>query len=137
MSFIENIQLIDIPKVHEERGKLAVIEKDIIPFDIKRVYYLYDVPSDAYRGGHAHLHQKSVVIALSGSFEVIIDDGMNRKSIMLNKPGKGLFIPNMMWREIENFSSGAVCLVIASTEFEENDYIRDYEQFKSLKSSKV
>ena len=130
---LENCNIIDIPKVHEERGKLAVIERNCIPFSIKRVYYLYDVPSDAYRGGHAHRTQESVVIALSGSFEVVLNDGHERKSIMLNKPDKGLYIPTMIWREIENFSSGAVCLVLASTDFNEEDYIRDYSGFQALR----
>ena len=131
------VKLINIPKVHEERGQLAVIEKDAVPFSIKRVYYLYDVPSTAYRGGHAHTEQESVIIALSGSFEVIIDDGNTKTSIMLNKPDKGLYIPTGIWREIENFSSGAVCLVLASTEFDEADYIRDFEEFKSLKRGNI
>lgn len=126
---LDSIQFIDIPKVHDERGSLAVIEKELIPFKIKRVYYLYDVPTDSYRGGHAHKHQKSLIIALSGSFEVIVDDGVERKRIMLNKPTKGLYIPTNIWREIDNFSSGAVCLVLASTEFDESEYIRDYNEF--------
>jgi|SRR5690606_4632331 len=127
--------ILDIPKIEDRRGNLSVIEKDIIPFDIKRVYYLYDVPSDAYRGGHAHKEQYEFLIALSGSFEVILDDGSKRHKVMLNKPNKGLLIPTMLWRELENFSSGAVCLVLASDVFDEADYIRDYQDFKSLKST--
>ncbi len=127
------IKLIDIPKAHDVRGNLAVIEGNSIPFEIKRVYYLYDVPSGAYRGGHAHKKQQSLVLALSGSFEVIVDDGVKRERIMLNKPNVGLYIPTNIWREIENFSSGAVCLVIASTEYEEAEYIRDYDEFLSSK----
>lgn len=126
---LDSIQIIDIPKVHDERGSLAVIEKELIPFKIKRVYYLYDVPTDSYRGGHAHKQQESLIIALSGSFEVIVDDGLEKKRIMLNKPTKGLYIPTNIWREIDNFSSGAVCLVLASTEFNEGEYIRDYNEF--------
>ncbi|WP_400077643.1 sugar 3,4-ketoisomerase [Winogradskyella sp. R77965] len=129
MNTIENVKIIEIPKVHDERGILAVIEKDTIPFDIKRVYYLYDVPSDSFRGGHAHKEQQSVIIALSGSFEVIIDDGKTKKRIMLNKPNQGLYIPTHIWREIDNFSSGSVCLVLASTEYNEEEYIRDYKEF--------
>jgi len=117
MNTISKVSLIDIPKVHDERGSLAVVEKQTIPFAIKRVYYLYDVPSDSFRGGHAHLEQQSVIIALSGSFEVIVDDGKTKKRITLNKPNQGLFIPTHIWREIDNFSSGAVCLVLASTEY--------------------
>jgi dTDP-4-dehydrorhamnose 3,5-epimerase-like enzyme len=134
MPTLKDTSLIEIPKVHDERGSLAVIEKDVIPFNIKRVYYLYDVPSDSYRGGHAHLEQQSVIIALSGSFEVILDDGESRKRIMLNKPTQGLFIPTNIWREIDNFSSGAVCLVLASTEYNENEYLRDYDDFKNQSS---
>ena len=132
---IEDAQIVIIPQVHEKRGKLAVIEKDAIPFNMKRVYYLYDIPSGTNRGGHAHLKQQSVIIAMSGSFEVILDDGKTKKSITLNKPNKGLLIPTGIWRELENFSSGSVCLVIASGEFDENDYIRDYKQFKSSKTT--
>ena len=134
MPTLKDTSLIEIPKVHDERGSLAVIEKNVIPFNIKRVYYLYDVPSDSYRGGHAHLEQQSVIIALSGSFEVILDDGESRKRIMLNKPTQGLFIPTNIWREIDNFSSGAVCLVLASTEYNENEYMRDYDDFKNQSS---
>lgn len=131
---LENIKIIDIPKIVDEqgRGNLAVIEKDTYPFDIKRVYYLYDVPSDAYRGGHAHKEVFEMLIAISGSFEVLLDDGKSKKKIMLNKPNKGLLIPTGIWRELDNFSSGAVCLVLASDVFDESDYIRDYNQFINL-----
>ena len=128
-------KIIDIPKIEDRRGNLSVIEKEVIPFDIKRVYYLYDVPSDAYRGGHAHKEQYEFLIALSGSFEVVLDDGFEKQKVMLNKPNKGLLIPTMIWRELENFSSGVVCLVLASDVFDEADYIRDYEQFKLSKST--
>ncbi|WP_299128911.1 FdtA/QdtA family cupin domain-containing protein [uncultured Winogradskyella sp.] len=131
MSTIDNVKLLEIPKVHDERGALAVIEKDTIPFSIKRVYYLYDVPSDSYRGGHAHKEQESVIIALSGSFEVIVDDGISKRRIVLNKPNQGLYIPIHIWREIDNFSSGAVCLVLASTNYNEQEYIRNYSDFKN------
>jgi dTDP-4-dehydrorhamnose 3,5-epimerase-like enzyme len=132
---IKNIQLIDIPKIEDTRGNLSVIEKNIIPFSIKRVYYLYDVPSDAYRGGHAHKDQMELLVALSGSFEVLLDDGNKKTKVMLNKPNKGLLIPVGIWRELENFSSGSVCLVLASDEFKESDYIRDFNSFKLFKSS--
>lgn len=128
---LEDIKLIDIPKIVDEqgRGNLAVIEKDTYPFDIKRVYYLYDVPSDAYRGGHAHKEVYELLIAISGSFEVLLDDGKTKQKVMLNKPNKGLLIPTRIWRELDNFSSGAVCLVLASDVFDESDYIRDYHSF--------
>jgi len=128
---IESVRIIDIPKIVDEhgRGNLAVIEKNTYPFNIKRVYYLYDVPSDAYRGGHAHKEVYELLIALSGSFEVLLDDGKVKQKIMLNKPNKGLLIPTGVWRELDNFSSGAVCLVLASKEYDEDDYIRDYDKF--------
>ncbi|WP_298902686.1 FdtA/QdtA family cupin domain-containing protein [uncultured Psychroserpens sp.] len=128
-----NIEIINIPKITDPRGNLAVIEKDNIPYAIKRVYYLYDVPSDAYRGGHAHKDQIELLIALSGSFEVVLDDGTVKKKVMLNKPDKGLLIPTGVWRELENFSSGAICLVLASDSFDESDYIRNYKDFKTYK----
>jgi len=128
---LDQVIIIDIQKIidNKGRGSLSVIENDCIPFDIKRVYYLYDVPSDAYRGGHAHKEQLALLIALSGSFEVVLDDGTQKKKVMLNKPNKGLLIPTGIWRELENFSSGAVCLVLASDVFKEDDYIRDYKEF--------
>jgi dTDP-4-dehydrorhamnose 3,5-epimerase-like enzyme len=132
MSTKKEAYKIEIPKVHDERGSLAVVEKDVVPFEIKRIYYLYDVPSDSFRGGHAHKEQQSVIIALSGSFEVVIDSGLTKKRILLNKPNQGLYIPIEMWREIENFSSGSVCLVLASTEFDESEYIRNYDDFLSF-----
>lgn len=129
MKTLLGTKIIDIPKISDPRGNLSVIEKDCIPFKFKRVYYLYDVPSDAYRGGHAHKEQLEFLIALSGSFDVILDDGKNRSKLMLNKPNKGLLIPAGIWRELDNFSSGTVCLVLASDEFDENDYIRDHKEF--------
>lgn len=135
MSTLSDIKIVDIPKIADTRGNLSVIEKDIIPFEMKRVYYLYDVPSDAYRGGHAHIEQSELLVALSGSFEVVLDDGHSKKSVMLNKPNKGLLIPTGIWRELENFSSGAVCLVLASDVFLEEDYERDYNSFKLSKTT--
>lgn len=131
------VRLIDIPKITDPRGHLAVIEKDTIPFQIKRLYYLFDVPSDAYRGGHAHKQQETLLVALSGSFEVIMNDGFKETKIVLNKPNKGLYIPTGVWREIDNFSSGAVCLALASTEFDESEYIRDYGEFKSFVNTEM
>ncbi|GAA3569936.1 FdtA/QdtA family cupin domain-containing protein [Snuella lapsa] len=132
---IHDIVSISIPKVHDKRGALAVIEGDIIPFKIERVYFLYDVPSDAYRGGHAHKELYQFIIPLSGSFEVCLKDGVQEKTILLNKPNKGLLIVPGIWREIDNFSSGAVCLVLASSKFNEEDYIRNYDDFLSFKQS--
>tara|TARA_B100001175_G_C18901639_1_gene353634 strand:+ start:69 stop:488 length:420 start_codon:yes stop_codon:yes gene_type:complete len=132
---INSVQIISIPKIvdNKGRGKLSVIEKSIIPFEIKRVYYLYDVPSDAFRGGHAHKNLNQFMIPLSGSFEVKIDDGHNNKKIMLNKPNQGLLVPSGIWREMDNFSAGSVCLVLASDFFDESDYFRDYNSFLEYK----
>ena len=126
-------EFIKIPVVEDTRGNLGFIQNDILTFDFKRVYYLFDVPSSAFRGGHAHIEQQEVLIALSGSFEVVLDDGFEKKTILLNKPSLGLLIPKGIWRELQNFSSGAVCLVLASDVFEESDYIRDYPQFLETK----
>ncbi len=132
---MKNIRLINIPKISDPdgRGNLSVVEKDILPFTIKRVYYLYDVPSDSTRGGHAHKELQQFLIALSGSFDVVLDDGNERKTITLNRPYKGVLIPNGIWRELENFSAGAVCLSLVSEEYREDDYIREYAAFKEYK----
>ena len=126
------INIINIPKIEDPRGNLSVIEKEIVPFEIKRVYYLYDVPAGAERGGHSHKEQQEFLVALSGSFEVILNDGKTEKSVTLNKPFEGLLITNGIWRELKNFSSGAVCLVVASDVFEEVDYIRDFDDFLAI-----
>lgn len=124
-----NIALLEIPKIENILGTIGVVENDTVPFEMKRVYYLYDIPSFANRGGHAHKNLKQVLIAISGSFDVIVKDGFSEEKIRLNKPNIGLLINTNIWRELDNFSSGAVCLVIASAVFDEADYIRDYQQF--------
>ncbi len=131
---LASIKKINIPKISDPdgRGNLSVIEKDILPFEIKRVYYLYDVPSGSTRGGHAHKELQQFLIALSGSFDVVLDDGNARKTITLNKPNEGILIPTGIWRELENFSSGAVCLSLVSEEYSEEDYIREYQSFVAL-----
>ena len=134
MTTIKDVQLLEIPKIQDTRGNLSVIEGDVIPYDIKRVYYLYDVPSGAERGGHAHRKLQQFLVALSGSFDVVIHDGQEQKIVTLNKPNFGLLIVNGIWRELQNFSSGSVCLVLASEVFEEEDYIRDFEEFKLSKN---
>jgi dTDP-4-dehydrorhamnose 3,5-epimerase-like enzyme len=126
---MNRVRIIELPKIEDSRGNLSVIEKDIIPFEIKRVYYLYDIPSAAERGGHSHIKQHEFLVALSGSFDVIINNGKEEEKIALNRPYEGLLIQNGIWRELKNFSSGSVCLVIASEVFEEEDYIRDFNDF--------
>ena len=133
MTKISDLKLINIPTIEDLRGNLAFIQNDILPFEFKRIYYLFDVPSTAFRGGHSHINQHEILIALSGSFEVVLDDGTQKKTFVLNKPNVGLPISTGIWRELQNFSSGAVCLVIASDIFEEADYIRDYEAFLDSK----
>ena len=132
---INHVQLLDIPKIHDTRGNLSVVEGNTVPFLLKRVYYLYDVPSGAARGGHSHIHQSEVLIALSGSFEVVLHDGLDEKIVRLSMPNSGLLIPTGIWRELRNFSSGSVCLVLASGEFDEADYIRTYAEFELFKQS--
>jgi dTDP-4-dehydrorhamnose 3,5-epimerase-like enzyme len=126
---IKEVQLLKIPVVEDPRGNLAFVQNDILPFELKRVYYLFDVPSNSFRGSHSHINQSEVLIALSGSFEVVLNDGVEKKSFFLNKPNIGLYIPTGIWRELENFSSGAVCLVFASENYDEDDYIRDFDAF--------
>ncbi len=133
MKFNMNIKLISIPKIEDNRGNLSVIEHDVIPFEIKRVYYLYDVPAGAERGGHSHIDQKEFLVALSGSFDVVLNDGQNQQIVTLNKPYEGLLINQGIWRELNNFSSGSVCLVVASAVFDENDYIREFDEFLKFK----
>lgn len=130
---LNDVQWINFPTIEDTRGNLAFIQNDVLPFEFKRVYYLFDVPSNAFRGGHSHINQHEILIALSGSFEVVLDDGLDKKTFLLNKPNLGLHITTGIWRELQNFSSGAVCLVVASDVFEEADYIRDYNDFMKAK----
>ena len=131
---MDKLNLISLPKIEDRRGNLSVIEKDTIPFEIKRVYYVYDIPGGSERGGHSHKELQEFLVALSGSFEVVLNDGISEKVVALNKPNVGLLIPIGIWRELRNFSSGAVCLVVASDVYIEDDYIRDFNEF--LRSKK-
>jgi hypothetical protein len=133
-SNINDCLIIDLPKINNRAGNITSLNNNIeIPFDIKRVYYLYDVPSTAERGGHAHKLLQQLIVAGSGSFEVLLNDGIDKKSIFLNRPDKGLLIVPGIWRELKNFSSGAICIVLASELYDENDYIRDIDNFKTMK----
>jgi len=130
MSPIDEVKLIRLPRIQDVRGNLTFIEEgQHIPFDIKRVYYLYDVPGGETRGGHAHRELQQLIIAVSGSFEVVLDDGFQKKSFVLNRSYFGLYLPKLIWRELENFSSGSVCLVLASMRYTEEDYYRNYDEF--------
>lgn len=127
----EQCRLIDLPRINDPRGNLTFIENDRhIPFEIKRVYYLYDVPGGSLRAGHAHKTLHQFLIAMSGSFDVTVDDGQQKMKFQLNRSYYGLYIPPMIWREIDNFSSGSVCLALASDFFDEADYYRQYPEFK-------
>jgi dTDP-4-dehydrorhamnose 3,5-epimerase-like enzyme len=127
---LSSCRIIDLPKVSDPRGNLTFIEGNRhVPFEIKRVYYLYDVPGGATRAGHAHKALHQFLIAMSGSFDVTVDNGVSKAKFHLNRSYYGLYIPPMFWREIDNFSSGSVCLALASELFDESDYYRDYESF--------
>lgn len=131
MSTVDDSRIIELPVIPDNRGNLTFVESGRhIPFDIARVFYLYDVPGGESRGGHANREVEQVIIAMSGSFDVVLDDGTNRKTVSLNRSYFGLYIPRMIWRELENFSSGAVCTVLASLPFDEGDYYRDYDEFR-------
>jgi hypothetical protein len=135
---INRCKLVDLPKIYDIRGSLTPIESfSTIPFQIKRIYYIYDVPVGSGRGGHAHKELEQLFIAISGSFDVILDDGKATKKFNLNRPDVGLYVSPMIWRTLENFSSNSVCLVIASLVFDENDYFRSYNDYLSaLKTAK-
>ena len=134
---INDCRIIELPKIHEPRGNLTFIEGGRhIPFDIARVYYLYDVPGGAERGGHAHKGLRQLIIAMSGSFDVILDDGAEKNRIHLNRSYQGLYVCEMIWRELDNFSSGSVCMVLASNRYDECDYYRDYDRFIAAKADR-
>lgn len=127
---VNKCTIIELPKISDPRGNLSFIEGgQHIPFDIKRVYYLYDVPGGSDRGSHAHKNLHQFIVAMSGSFDVVLDDGKEKKRFHLNRSHYGLYVCPMMWRDLDNFSSGAVCMVLASAHYDEADYIRDYDQF--------
>lgn len=136
---LDACRIMELPKISDPRGNLTFVEGHRhIPFDIKRVYYLYDVPGGAERGGHAHKQLQQLLIAMSGSFDVVLDDGCRKQRYHLNRSYYGLYIASMIWRELDNFSSGSVCLVLASAPFDEGDYFRGYATFlKSVASARA
>ena len=134
MTTINDVKIIDLPKILDERGNLSFAEQfKHVPFEIKRTYWLYDVPGGECRGGHAYRENQEFIIALSGSFDVVIDDGKEKRSFTLNRSYYGLYVPQGLWREMENFSTNSLALEFASTHFNEDDYVYDYEEFKKLK----
>lgn len=132
---VGDCRLIELPKVHDPRGNLTFIESSRhVPFDIARVYYLYDVPGGAERGGHGHRALEQLIVAMSGSFDVVLNDGREEKRFHLNRSYFGLYVCPMIWRELDNFSSGAVCMVLASNHYAEDDYLREWRQFADAKA---
>ena len=135
-STVYDCSIIEIDKHHDEKGNISVIENGkTIPFDVRRVYYLYDIPGGESRGGHAHKELRQLIVAASGSFSVTLDDGNVKRTFNLNHPYQGLLIVPGIWRELDDFSSGSVCLVLASTEYDESDYIRDYSEYILFKEN--
>lgn len=135
---IDKCQIINFPIITDARGNLTFIEGGKnLPFEIKRVYYLYDVPGGAERGGHAHKELQQLIISMAGSFDVLLDDGKQRKMVSLNRSYQGLYVCPMIWRELSNFSSGSVCVVLASQYYSEADYFRDYDAFLAAVSSGI
>jgi hypothetical protein len=131
---VSDCSLVDLGKHHSRQGNISIVQNSIdVPFDIKRLYYLYDIPGGESRGGHAHIILRQLIVAASGSFEVILDDGTDKKTFLLNRPYLGLLVVPGIWRELSNFSSGAICMVLASERYDENDYIRNYEHFLKYK----
>ena len=127
---LSDCKIVELPKIHDPRGNLTFVEGGVhVPFDIARVYYLYDVPGGAERGGHAHKALSQLIVAMSGSFDVILDDGREQRRVHLNRSYQGLYVCPMIWRELDNFSSASVCMVLASNRYDEADYYRDYDAF--------
>lgn len=135
---VYDCSMIELAKRHREKGNLTVVENTVtVPFDVRRVYYLYDVPGGESRGGHAHKDLHQLIIAASGSFDVILDDGSIKRTFSLNRPYVGLLVVPGIWRELDNFSSGSVCLVLASKKYDEADYIRNYKDFLITKGNSI
>jgi hypothetical protein len=136
MTTVNDCRLLDLPRIVREEGSITPIEGGKhVPFEIARVYYLYDVPGGSSRGGHAHKQLLQLMVAVMGSFDVVLDDGYTRRRVSLNRGYYGLYLPNLIWRELENFSSGAICVVLASQPYQESEYIREYSNFIHYKKS--
>jgi hypothetical protein len=136
MTTVDDCRLLDLPRIVREEGSITPIEGGKhVPFEIARVYYLYDVPGGSSRGGHAHKELLQLMVSVMGSFDVVLDDGSTRRRVSLNRGYYGLYLPNLIWRELENFSSGAICVVLASQPYKEDDYIREYSDFIRHKKS--
>lgn len=135
-SSVYECSMLTLNKIHNRAGNITIVEgEENVPFDVKRIYYLYDIPGGEHRGGHAHKELRQLIVAASGSFDVILDDGMNKKIVTLNRPDYGLMVVPGIWRELIEFSSGAICLVLASEVYNEDDYIREYHDFKDFKNA--
>lgn len=133
---IDDVKLVELPRFLDARGNLSFVEQlNHIPFEIRRTYWIYDVPGGESRGGHAYRQNQEFVISLSGSFDIVVDDGIDRRAFTLNRSYYGLYVPKGLWREMENFSTNSLALVLSSTNFDKQDYIRDYETFKQLKTN--
>jgi len=133
-SSVYDCVILPLNKIHNRAGNITIVEgKKNIPFDVRRIYYLYDIPGGEARGGHAHKELQQLIVAASGSFNVLLDDGQNKKIVTLNRPNYGLVVVPGIWRELMEFSSGAICLVLASHKYDENDYVREFDMFKKLK----
>ncbi len=135
-ALLSDVKIIDLPKIEDPRGNLSIIEEEKnVPFKIERTYWIYDVPGGQVRGGHAFKEQQELIVALSGSFDVVIDDGVNKQTYSLNRSYYGLYIPAGLWRQMQNFSTNSLAMVLSSTHYAENDYIHDYSEFLKLKEA--
>lgn len=133
---LKKVQLIDLPKIEDARGNLTFVEGlNHVPFEFERVYWIYDVPGGQLRGGHSYKTLNEFIIAISGSFDVVVDDGKAKKTITLNRSYNGLYVPNLIWRSLENFSTNALCLILASEGYNEGDYIRNYNKYLKIRDT--
>lgn len=135
-SSVYDCHVLSLSKIHNPAGNITIVEAELnVPFHLRRIYYLYDIPGGESRGGHAHKELRQLIVAASGSFEVLLDDGINKKIVRLNRPNFGLLVVPGIWRELFEFSSGAICMVLASHKYDETDYLRDYDNFSKFKNS--